>query len=542
MVFKDNDEVVKYVKDNQEVSELIKAARRYNTRLLALIDGKGFKETLILFEGLETEKRKRVRRNFSRPVNDTFERLFQPIANVFHSTGESFNVDISSNKEKELFLKKLSNVRDEKTLKQYVESDWMPLYHIDPNGIIFTEYSTKDEEVDAYPTYKSIYSIRAYQPNGQLLSVVMFEPVDRVFEGEEVKEWRVVDDDKDYIVIQRKEDYTVLDEESNDHPFGIVPALLNSNIIDVSSELRLSPVDKILDLMMEFAVTQSNKSIYKIVQGNPKHWEVGPECTTCRGRAKVVDSAGDSIKCKDCNGVGHHVSQDVTDLKVIPYPREGTPGILPHVAGHTSPDLDTLKYFTEELTYAEKLAYQTLWGVGQEPLAYETATGRILDQQPKINRLNKYANAAEWVNWRLAEFMARVYTTEKETVVRILFGRRYILETSDALLRSYETAKKAGDSSTILDALLNEYTTSKHSNDMEMLRIMLIKISAEPYVHMTIEEVNDVFGNIEAQRKALFNDFFNTLENKDISEATIDDKYDKWFKENKKELEIKKIE
>ena len=534
MTFQDENEVFEYIKSHQRVDTLFIKAREYKKELLSLIDGEGFIEELIKrIEFVETEGRVKARKKYSRSIADMNERLFQPIGNVFHSTGGSFNINIDNDNDKKDFLKKLSNVRDEKSLKQYVESDWMPLFHIDPNGLIFTEYDTIEEKPNVYPTYKSIDSIRHYISNGQLLDVLLFEP--KPLKDASAKSWRVIDDVMDYTVIQTGNNYHIDEDKTFEHPFGQVPGLINSNIIDISSDLRLSPIHKIIGIMKEFATNQSVKSIYKMVQGNPIHWRVGSQCQTCRGRKKLTDSStGKSVGCTDCGGSGTYESKDVTDLTIVPYPREGEVSVLPNIAGYVSPDLETWKQLTEELIYLENLAYTTLWGITQSPEKSETATGRFIDQQPMLNRLNKYTDVSEWVNWKLAEWIGDVIVKsqpKEDTLTSIQYGRRFILESADSLLNKYEESKKEQDNSVILDRLLNEYITSKYSNDTEQLRIQLIKASTEPYVHLTINVVDEIFGKIEAKRKVLFAEYFNSLEHSTITEKSVSEGYNKWFED-----------
>lgn len=531
MIFDSDQDVFDFIKRHQAVNPHFVKARSYKKELLSLIDGEGFIEELVTrIEFLETEGRILARKKYSRSIADVFQRLFQPIGNIFHSTGGSFDINITNEKEKKEFITKLSNVRDEKTLKQYLESDWMPLYHIDPNGLIFTEYSTINDITDVYPTYKSIDSIRYYLPDGQLLEVLLFEPI----EDGNKKVWRIVDDKKDYTVIQEGESLRIDEERTFEHPFNQVPAVINSNIIDISSELRLSPIHKIIGLMKEFATNQSVKSIYKVVQGNPTHWKVGVTCQTCRGRKKNVSSKGVESKCTDCGGTGNYESLDVTDLTIVPVPREGESSIAPNVSGFVSPAIDFLEYMGKELLALEKSAYTSIWGVDNDPNTSETATGRFIDQQPKLNRLNKYSDVAEWVNWKLAEWIGDVIVTTQpteESVISISYGRRFILESTDIILEKYEKAKKEQDNSVILDRLLNEYITSKFSNDTKMLRVQLIKVKGEPYVHYSLDTVNEIFGVIEAKRKAFYSDWFNDLDFSKIDGKTIEGDYKKWFDE-----------
>jgi hypothetical protein len=116
------------------------------------------------------------------------------------------------------------------------------------------------------------------------------------------------------------------------------------------------------------------------------------------------------------------------------------------------------------------------------------------------------------------------------------YGRRYIIESPDVILEKYQEAKKTSDSNTVLDKLLEEYIMSKYKNDPIMQNIMLKKKELEPYVHMSLEQVNTMFGAEEAYKKELFNKFWAKVDVYD----TIDNMqtaFTEYSVNNKKEFE-----
>jgi len=78
----------------------------------------------------------------------------------------------------------------------------------------------------------------------------------------------------------------------------------------------------------------------------------------------------------------------------------------------------------------------------------------------------------------------------------------------------------------------NEYFTAKYRSDPEWLRTILLKAKVEPYIHLSIEQVNTIFGNVEAQRKVLFEDWWNTLKPDSLKKdaETLRKEFDAWFK------------
>lgn len=220
-------------------------------------------------------------------------------------------------------------------------------------------------------------------------------------------------------------------------------------------------------------------------------------------------------------------------MVTLPIPKfADEPTIAPNIAGFINPSLDTWDKYTEELEYLNMVANKTIWGTHIEQNKAETATGRFIDVQPVINRLNKYADVAEFVEWKLSEWVYRyVNPNAKDNIASIQYGRRYIIESPNVILEQYEKAKSEGDNLVILDRLLNEYITSKYKNSPISLREELLKSKVEPYVHLDIEKVNTIFGSIEAQRKQMFSDWWliEADTTRDVEQLLED--YNTWFDE-----------
>ena len=537
MTFADDNEVLLYIKNNQSICSYIKRSREQTTELKALVSGKMFTDYLIKkIEHIEGEKRAIARKKYSRSVIDLFERLLRPIDNVYHSTGGSTHIKLNPN-ELEVTLNSISKIRDGLSLGKWLEQFWMPLYHNDPAGVVFLEYKVENDRAYSYPTYKSINSIRKYEAKGQKCEVILFEPVKAKDSTGDYKIWRVVDDLKDYTVIQRGENYTVSEELTFEHPFGECPALINSNIIDILDDdyLRKSPINPICETSKEYAQNQSIKTVYKFLHGIPIQWRYVTVCRDCHGTKKKGNS-----DCPTCDAKGFYESKDVTDIVNLPTPTKDTP-ILQDIAGYISPDLDTWTQYTEELKFLENTSFKTHWGTVVEAGANETATGRFIDVQPVMNRLNKYADVSEYMENQLTEWIINGLIPSKnkeEKVVAISYGRRYIIESPDVILEKYEKAKLNGDATTILDRLFNEYLTAKYRNDPKWLGMALKKAEVEPLLHYTIEQVLQIWGNEKAQEKTLFEEFWKTLTAEEVLDndaAKLKEMFKDWLEEQKPE-------
>ena len=536
MIFKDEQEAIAAIKANLKISHEFTEMRDSSNELKALVNGDGFIDELIdRIDGIESEKKALARQKYSRSIKDLFERLFQPIDNIYYATGGVKDYDITNESIKTEFIKKIASIRDNKPLSEWVQKNAIKLMNTDPNGLIFLEYTT-DPAIDIYPTYKSIEKIRYYESNGQLVEFVIFEPKvmnQRTF-------WRIVDDLNDRVFEQIGMDFLLIEELSFQHPFGQVPALICSNIQEPGEEEKLSAIDNVIDAAREYARDQSFLTLYKIYKGNPIFWMYIQYCGDCGGSGSNSDEV-----CGTCNGHGKMVSKnDVTDVVELPIPDSNdTPVIAPNIAGFISPDLNVWQQYNEELAKLEESIYKTHWGtfygVSKNTGSIKTATEVMFDKQPMENKLNMYADFVEYIEWKMSEWILNFYDTTKdksESRITINLGRRYIIESYDTLLERYENAVKLQDNSVVLDKLFAEYLGAKYRNNPIDLHINLLKAKLEPYLHLNLTDVIAIFGQEEAQRKVLFNKWWKTVTDYYKSEDVLNAEFDAWFELNKKPI------
>lgn len=508
MIF-DNDSIIEHIKKQTENKPVWVGLSRQNHKILkALVTGEGFKEVLIeRIEHIESEARASARKKYSKDIRDLFFRVMSKRQNVFDANGGSETNNINNETLKELFKKKLSNFKSNKSLYKWLSESYFNLADVDPNGVILTEYN-KEEKI--YPVYKSIDDIYNYKSNGQLVEWIIFEP--EIKEGIDLKLWRIIDENTDWLISQIGETFTVLEDKTFNHPFKEVPIIILSEKEVLGTELRQSNIEPVVELAKDYARDKSTLTIYKFQKGHPTHWRFVSQCNTCKGTAKT----GDGTVCKSCDGKGYLTKGDVTDMVTLPIPKEGQPNIAPNIAGYVSPDLETWKQYKEDLRDMENLIEDTIWGTDkthQTDVNNETATGRFIDIQPITNSLNSFSDTAEYVYNTMAKWILMfIDKTETKDYYYRSFGRRYIIENPDVLLEKYNTAKKEGDANTILDKMLEEIILSKYKNDPKNQALLLKKASIEPYIHLTIEQVNDIFGNAEAQKKVLFQEFWQTTD------------------------------
>ena len=516
---------------SQKTDQWVIDARTANKTLKALVTGEGFHEELIKkIEHIESPQRANVRKRYSKDIRDLFSRVMKKRQNVFDANGGSENIKIKSDSVIEAFNYRLSNFKANKSLFRYLSENYFQLTDVDPNGVLMLEYKRRGEDYDLYPSYKSIDDIRYYEQYGQLVDYIIFEP--KINEKISTKSWRFVDDVKDYTFIELAGEFTLDEDKTFEHPFGKVPCVILSEQCVIGKNERLSPIDKVVQLAKDYARDKSVLTIYKFQKGIPVHWRYSSVCKTCAGLGKKGDTA-----CSSCDGKGYPKRADVSDMHILPIPKEGQPFLGDKVAGFSTPDLDTWKQYKEDLRDMEMLIDDTVWGTDkthQSEDKNETATGRFIDIQPISNTLNTYSDVVEYVyntlsNWTL-NFVDQVKDKD-ELMYNRSFGRRYIIESPDVLMEKYGKAKEQGDNNTILDKLMEEYILSKYKSDPYMQTMMLKKSNVEPYLHLSIKEVFEYYGAVESNRKVLFQKFWQQAD-KDKTEEQLTIDFNEYFTAN----------
>ena len=514
------------------VEPKIKASREYFEISAALVDGLNFIDVLIAkIEGIESEKRAKARKQYSRDVTDLFKRLFNPLDNLFNATGteKRYQFDELSKLEQKQFLDNISAIKGDISIGQFMQDVYLRLMHSDPNGIMFMEYSQENIN-KCYVTYKGINAIRNYKDNGQKLDWVLFEKEEVKKDNRVVYHWRFVDDVFDRTFEQEGDDLKLLDEKTFKHPFGYVPAMINSFLYDYKKGIRISPIDTIIPIAKEYARDQSFLSIYKPLKGHPTFWKLTTFCLKCSGSGKV-----DNKTCNSCGGKGDYSSSDVTDTVKVGMPKSGETVPNP-IAGYISTDLETWTQYNLELQKLEDNMTDSFLGSHVEKKSNETATGRYIDAQPIINTYNKYANWLEYAEWWLTELVANftfLSKDKKQSIATIIYGRNYIIDTPDVIYERYEKAKLSGQNNTILDRYLAEIITVKYKNDLKELNEELYKSAIEPYVHITLGDCFNFFGQRESQKKVYFKQWWSDnkekilLQEKALSRAQFESDFEK---------------
>ena len=185
-----------------------------------------------------------------------------------------------------------------------------------------------------------------------------------------------------------------------------MPAIILSDVQKLGTETRLTPLFPIEELSKDYARDKSILTVYKFLQGFPIHWRYTQQCRPCVGTGKTGTKT-----CGVCNGKGILGRNDVTDVLNLPMPREGDTKIAPDLAGFVSPDLKTWEQYNSDQVMFEEKMENTLWGThrvrNNNNNNSETATGRYIDVQPVMNKLNDFSDNVEWVHNELANWVIK---------------------------------------------------------------------------------------------------------------------------------------
>jgi hypothetical protein len=529
------DDIKKILKENPSKSLITKAINK-SKDLRCHLYGENLENIVSQIKGFEREEVTALRKKFSKSNKDLFERIGRPIDKVFSALGGSVYYNLSDSKDK-LASNISSNVRNGYSLKSWVYNFWKPHFLDDPNGIVMLEI---DSVGNVYPTYKSIFCIYDYLPVGSSLEYVVFKLSKEDKKQANISDddsiyFRLIDDAKDYLIKQTGDDFSVVENATFINFFGKVPAILNSDIVSSSCDgLRLSLYDTIDEVASNFFEKRSIKKVHDFFHAFPKYWEYADDCKTCKGTRNV-----NGEKCPSCNGSGKSVMSSVAETKILSYPETKDDAVVtPNVAGYVSPDSTYYEISKDELEKMEEQMMFTIWGstLTKNNTVEKTATQVFIDVQPVNDVLSKISEMAEKRHKFIIDNIIKLKIQANYTGASISYGRRYVIESPDAIWEKYSDARKSGSPISVLDELLIEYFEAKYQTDPIGLAIAKKLMYVEPFVHNTIIEVNTF--QVESFEKLKKNYYGDWLQNINDAEIIVNDIA--WLKDSLKRYCIDK--
>lgn len=518
---------------NSDINPKILQAREMSSKLKLHVEGVGLQEYLSKINNYENEGQFEARKKHAISNKFITEELLRPVDNAFHARGGSkdYLFKNSEDKNKEILIGALVDVKGNQSLSEYIEQEWFHKYITDPNGLIFMEIDGEDEEAKIQPTYKSIFCIRDYEQNGMFVDWVVFEPhliyIDEENPKDETKHKKtfwVVDETYYYLYEQSNEGIKLIDEKENS--FGKVPAILCSNIVDNVTGWKKSAIDAQVELLDKYLVSNSVLSISEFFHNYIQQWTYVADCNKCDGSGIMKVQEREMYvekECDKCNGSGKSSRKDVTDIIELQIPQKDEVKIDPP-SGFIYAPVDGWKGMIDSVDRTWDIMYFSHWGTTiSRDGKNETATGRFLDAQPVNNRLNKYTKSIEIAHTGIVNFIGKFMFPETFDKAVIQYGRRYLIETPDQIWEKYLNAKKENAPISTLDLLLMQFIESEFRENEKMFIYETKKAKLEPFVHwdvITVQKLN--VATIEYNKKLYFSDWIKTKEIRDIITEDIE--------------------
>jgi hypothetical protein len=499
----------------------IKWAREYNDKMMLHVHGVGLKEALAKINNYENDKQKDARDLFAHSNKYISDRLLRPTDNVFSAKGgyRKYIFDSSEKKIEDAFVERLVDVYSGYNLSQYIHRVWFDKYVCDPNGLIFIEVN--EDGTESYPTYKSIKSIRNYKQDGIKVEWVIFDPHETVFDEErptDIKKelfW-AVDSEGYYLCEKAKGDIRIIETKAN--TFGEVPAIICSDISDNVSGWKKSPIDAQVELLDKIMVDNSVLNIVGYFHNYPQQWVYVSDCPRCSGTGQITEGTRDregniDFTCPSCGGSGKQERKDVTDIIRLGIPQANEQKIDPP-SGYVYMPTDPMKMMMDVVDRTWNMIIYSHWGTSLEyggaDNKYQTATGRFIDTQPVNNRLNRYTESVEIAHTTLVSYFGKFYYPKQFKKAEIKYGRRYLIETPDQLLKRYGEISNLTENVLLLDITWDQYLESEFREN-ELLLEYYKKLNAlDPMPHVDASKLKELGLEDELRRKLYIIEYKST--------------------------------
>jgi hypothetical protein len=301
--------------------------------------------------------------------------------------------------------------------------------------------------------------------------------------------YRVIDESFDYTYRKQNEQLTLVEEKTFKNPFGRCPAIVNSDITHFELDRKDSPFAPVIELADHYLRTGSLCNISERFHGYPIYWAYSLPCKRCHG-VGTIEENGEIIECPSCDGTGNTHVKDVTDGIFLKPPTENQQKLSPDLAGYVVPPIESLKGLREIQNDIWQKMHFTVWGTSYQR-DQETATASYIDAQPVNERLFAFSESFEDVEQKMTELIS-LFFYKSANDISINWGKRFMIESPDAIWNKYIAAKEKGANKTTLDYLLSQFYQSEYSNDKESLITSQKRMKLEPFIHLTEKEVKDL--------------------------------------------------
>jgi len=521
-------QILAYVKKPKNEAIIRRARELFATHRLHL-KGIGLDEFLGRIEGYENavqhDLRKKLAKTATVPV---FAKETDNFSKIFTAQGFSRYYQFSSATQERLepdFREYLRSVGEGMSMTQWMRDIWADKIHYESSGLLMVELPREANGTMAEPylTCRSVLDLHDIEISGNKIEYVIFYR--NIYDEEKkvtYKEYRVIDDFADYIVQERSGECKIIPEFTIPNPWKYVPAMMVSNQRDSRSKAHTTYIWKAIDIADEYLLDASIHTISKKLHGFPMRWARQRGCRKCQ--AKGIVNTGTfmddnvtprTLKCVDCDGTGIASKTEVSEVILIPQ-LEGRDDVdnVP-VAGYVQPDIESLENQNVESDRLAKIIHMGIWADPERFIGdkSETATGRMLDVQSIHAKLLLVSENAEEVEKFLTNAIGQIRYAGDYKGAIINYGKKYFIRSADEIEMMYQTAKKSGMATHILDAYIEELIYLKFGNDPVELQRQLMLNTLEPFIHLSPKEVKELeVSEQDYLMKVYFTDYIERYE------------------------------
>lgn len=533
----DFDKIIERIKSPKNTA-LIDRAVEITKKHALHIYGEGVNDFISKIEGFESESQEIIRKKYTgTPTVPIYSTVLNPLEKIFSARDGSKYYDFENEDTEILFEEKLTNVGDGMSINDWMCTVWKDKVNTNSTGLAFIEISKAGEP---YITFKSIVDIYDIDFVGIDVSFVIFNPI--IKDGNLF--YRVVDNEYDYLIKRNGGEFSIVEEETFKNWFNTCPAVIFSSKKDDLTEAKTSYVAGSITIADDYLTDASIHKLYKKKHGFPVFAMRSSACGHCDNG--FMENGDECIICK---GTGKTLKKDVSDTLEVPVPEQDgqfdpMSPIAVYVHAPTEISVEQRAILTElksDINFA-------VWGVNDidRDKNIKTATGEVLNVQPKIDKLDAISKNAELVESKLTNFLGYYYYPNEYKGCLISYGRNYILRNENDAWKIYSEARTTGASISVLNALYEDFLRVKYNKNIFVLKRQLKLMNVEPFLHFTLKELKDLgITGEDVYIKLYFDEFIRRFELEDGSIAMYDEKKikDKLIKYiNEKNIDYDKTE
>lgn len=518
------------------------------------VNGGDVASELEKIKNYENEEQKKLRKKVARSTKDKVHDLLNPINKIFNASGGSLVLGDFTDSEKQKINTAIESLPEGMSLREWMEIYWKDAFVSDPNGIILVEV---DQGGRTYPTYKNISKVHDYTLTWDKFEylVLLDQKVQLGESKEEIQIYRVIDDAFDALFYVKddalykygnRDDVEELDvDHAIINTVKEVPAIVCGGIVDKKTGGKLPFINKIDEALKEYLRASSIHTIYKFLHLFPKFWSYAMKCSTCQGTGQINNNENNGkITCTTCQGARLKKATDVSDGIYLPLPKDGQPVIGSEIAGYIDTPSEAWKQQKEDLKDALNEMEYTLWGAylaDRDNTQERTATESYINVQPINEALCSISRFAESKEASILNYMSKILLQKDKIEVKVMYGKRFVIETPDALWKKYLDAKEKGAPITTLDYHYEQYLMSEYQNDLEMLNEKKAVFAIEPFPHYSINDIIEVATSKQLQEKILFSEWISKADLTEDPEK-LKTEFEQYVSDNAEIINITKTE